>query len=401
MTDRVGIIASASLTPALAQEIASETSAIVGFNVIITDADGIVLGSGDLDRVGTFHEASLEVVASREPATHSAEQARRLTGVRPGVTLPILVGGQPVGAVGITGRPSQVRRFGLMVERQTEMMLQQASLLHSSLRRERLLEDVVREATLFDPQLTDAASLIDRARELYVDLTVPRVALVVRVLSRSGDTPVRSEFVPNTVLLLREVFHTRGSVAVAAGNGRYTVLCPLRGREVSDVTATAEACVALFATRLSAEVAIGLGSPARGLGELPISYEDAGHALRLGLRTAGARVTRIDEVRAAQLLEGVAPRTRQRYADAVTATLRGQHDWPTLRDTVVAWCESGFSLVQASRRLGVHRNTLVFRLEKIERLLGWSERAPRRYLDLYLACVISTLDEPGSPADMA
>ncbi len=50
------------LTPALAQEIAGDTSAIIGLNIIITDADGIVIGGGDQSRVGTFHEASVEVV---------------------------------------------------------------------------------------------------------------------------------------------------------------------------------------------------------------------------------------------------------------------------------------------------------------------------------------------------
>src|ERR1700750_1113778 len=77
------------LTPALAQEIAGDTSAIIGLNIIITDAAGIVIGSGDQSRVGTFHEASVEVVETQSAAAHTAEQARRLVGVRPGMTLPI------------------------------------------------------------------------------------------------------------------------------------------------------------------------------------------------------------------------------------------------------------------------------------------------------------------------
>jgi len=59
------------LSPPLAQEIAGETSAIIGLNIIITDAEGIVIGSGDRSRVGTFHEASLDVIRTQRSAAHA------------------------------------------------------------------------------------------------------------------------------------------------------------------------------------------------------------------------------------------------------------------------------------------------------------------------------------------
>src|SRR2546429_319788 len=85
------------LTSALAQEIAGDTSSIIGFNVLITDRDGTVIGSGDRSRVGTFHEASVEVMSTLRPAAHSAAQARNLRGVRPGITLPIVLGATALG----------------------------------------------------------------------------------------------------------------------------------------------------------------------------------------------------------------------------------------------------------------------------------------------------------------
>ena len=131
---------SAILTPALAQEIAGDTSAIIGLNIIITDAAGIVIGSGDQSRVGTFHEASVEVVETQSAVAHTAEEARRLIGVRPGMTLPIVHEGAAVGTVGITGTPAQARRFGLVVKRQTEILLEEAVLLRTRMTRERVLE---------------------------------------------------------------------------------------------------------------------------------------------------------------------------------------------------------------------------------------------------------------------
>jgi len=43
---------------------------------------------------------------------------------------------------------------------------------------------------------------------------------------------------------------------------------------------------------------------------------------------------------------------------------------PLLRRTIITWSESGFSLVRAAAVLNIHRNTLVYRLDKIAQLTG-------------------------------
>jgi carbohydrate diacid regulator len=61
--------------------------------------------------------------------------------------------------------------------------------------------------------------------------------------------------------------------------------------------------------------------------------------------------------------------------------------WPATRATVLAWVESGFILVEAARSLNVHRNRLVYRLQRITAQTGWPTPDRRRWLALYLACV--------------
>src|SRR5258708_12857058 len=77
------------LTPELAGEIADETTRILGHNVLITDENAQVIGSGDVSRVGTIHEASVAVVKSGVAASHNAEEAAPLVRVRPGIPTPI------------------------------------------------------------------------------------------------------------------------------------------------------------------------------------------------------------------------------------------------------------------------------------------------------------------------
>src|SRR5258707_1187672 len=138
-------------------------------------------------RVGTFHEASVEVVKTQSAAAHTAEEARRLIGVRPGMTLPIVHEGAAVGTVGITGSPAQARRFGLVVKRQTEILLEEAVLLRTRMTRERVLESLLRDLLTYDADVP--ADLPTRARDFGFDLGLPRQALVIEGLAPAGLGP--------------------------------------------------------------------------------------------------------------------------------------------------------------------------------------------------------------------
>src|SRR6266545_3469585 len=348
-----------ALTASLAQEIAGDTSDIIGFNVLITDRNGTVIGSGDRNRVGTFHEASVEVVRTMQPATHNAAQARSLRGVRPGITLPIVLGETALGTVGITGSPAQVRRFGLVVKRQTEILLRVAVVV-------------------------DLVAPPDHGEPADTDQSTARLALL---------QTLRATFTP-----IHDVVAAMPSDRFVALH-RVTSLRPADGRN-DELRTLCRKAVDQLGRRHGLTAAVGIGDVATTVIELHDSYQDASIALRLGARLAargdpGPKVTSIDDVRIHQLLAAVGHRPRARLAGTLTTDLRAQADWRALRQSLLAWCETGFNLVHAATALHIHRNTLVYRLNKIAPLTGWSVRDHRAALALYLACLADQLDDDG------
>lgn len=386
------------LSAPLAQQIARDTSEVIGYNVLITDDHGIVIGSGDTARLGSFHEASIDVLASQQAAWHSAAEAQRLRGVKPGMTLPIVIDGEAVGTVGITGSPRQVRRFGLVVRRQTEILLQESVELRSRLLRERALEELVRDIGSFDEDVVDPAFLVARAGELGFDLTVPRTVVIVEVDEPTSQNVPTSQDVatlrPELLRTLRQAFGTADLVAAMTG-GRFAVLPVLR----RDRTAEGRLRAAKLAVRAIENghdyaARAGVGGLARGIPALREAYADAGDALRLGMGcTPGETAYVIDGLRGHQVLAAVGHRARSRLLTLVVGELATHPDWPELRTTLMAWCESGFNLVRTAETLHIHRNTLIYRLEKVERLTGHPWRDHRGTLTIYLACLASQLDK--------
>ncbi|MGF7237237.1 MAG: CdaR family transcriptional regulator [Frankia sp.] len=408
------------LTPSIAQEIARETSAIIGFNVLITDIGGVVIGSGDAGRLGTFHEASVEVVRTLRPTSHGAETAVRLVGVQPGVTLPIMLDRKPVGTVGITGDPGQVERFGRLVRNQTEILLRESLLLRSRLLREGAIEDLLRDLAYYDPQVTEPDFIAFKARELGYDLRLPR-AVVVMDVDVPGDTgdpasdPAESRSPEPTTLqamilrTTRRAFPDAQDLVGTTASGRFVVLHRLPAAPAAGVDPAPGAdaplenllstCRALAHDLMSSPAVtcrMGVGSRTTSVSGLHDSYQDATNTLYL-MRRLGRhdRVGHISDVRVPDLLTTVTPAARVRFVRAVAGPLPDHAEWRTMRKTIATWCEEGFNLVRASAALHIHRNTLVYRLDKIEKQLGVDIRDPRAGICLYLACLVDELDNPG------
>src|SRR5918994_5852151 len=100
----------------------------------------------------------------------------------------------------------------------------------------------------------------------------------------------------------------------------------------------------------------------------------------------------IGEFRVQELLLTVSCTSRKRFLQALHP-LKGQADWETLRSTIMAWCESGYNLVEASKELYIHRNTLIYRLSKIEELTNKSPRNYEHAFALYLACLLDSMED--------
>ncbi|MFJ9179284.1 CdaR family transcriptional regulator [Streptomyces sp. NPDC102360] len=377
------------LTEELADEIARDVSGIVGFPILITGRDGVVLGSGEPGRVGTVHEASLQVLRTLEPAEHTTAQARALSGVKPGISLPLVLDGEAVGTVGLTGPPARIRQFGRLVRRQTEILLRESARSRSRMLRDRAVEDLLRDLALYDAATTDRAAVLTRAADLGLKPDLPRHAVVFAHAPAPGSGH-RSR--PGDVTrLLREVFPSPQDLVGEVSTGRWAVLHhDADGR-------LAERCgrlLELLDERHGTEPRLGIAAPTadvRGAGAFASAHAlaaDAAQALRLGpALQPDRRVHDAGELRIPLVLAALPPHARARLGADTLTGLREARDWPALRATLIAWAHSGFAPVRAASDLRIHRNTLLYRLDKITRRTGHDVREPREAIALYLAAL--------------
>ena len=113
----------AYLDPLTAQEIVTRTMRIIDYNVNVMDSHGVIVASGEPARVGKLHEGATQALTQGKVVEIDELTADRMRGAKPGINLPMRLDGEVVGVIGLTGKPSQVRRYGQLVQMTAEMML--------------------------------------------------------------------------------------------------------------------------------------------------------------------------------------------------------------------------------------------------------------------------------------
>jgi hypothetical protein len=119
------------------------------------------------------------------------------------------------------------------------------------------------------------------------------------------------------------------------------------------------------------EFRVAVGAPAAGPAGFRRSYLAARDAERLARHGIGGKVTAYRDVDLVALLTADPERAQWFVADHL-GRLAAQDDEThrDLRATALCYLESGCSLVKTAAALHIHRNTVLYRLGSIERLLG-------------------------------
>jgi DNA-binding PucR family transcriptional regulator len=138
---------------------------------------------------------------------------------------------------------------------------------------------------------------------------------------------------------------------------------------------------------------VAYGRPVRGADQISRSYTEARLALDLGERLRLREVCGFDDLRVDSVLLELAQEADGReFSAELLDPLRNERDG-SLLEVARVYVEAGGNLNEAARRLSVHRNTMLYKLDRISKLLQRDVKAPDNQFALWLAIRLTDLDE--------
>jgi len=377
------------ITPELAQHIVGKIRQFVQENINIMDSSGVIIGSGQNTRLNTCHQGALDVIRSGETVQIFPEDINRFPGTMPGLNWPIVLDGQVVGVVGVSGHPQLVSNTAKLVKMVTELILERESLVEEFRGNLQLREQFI-QLLLADRYQETAPQIAKTAKLLRFDLNLPRLVAVIHLGTIVEDAVsyygTRNLVAARTRETLTQILDTSGLIdhhdLFVFVNEELIILkhFPI-GTEVAAFCQWSLHIMKLLERgHHNQGLQVGLGSMTTTPDQLHESYQEA-----LFAQKNNTSIYEFDTLVAYLVTQPGAIHcclALKNLRAAVLSRLACKYD---MSNTVNALLDNNLNITSAANTLFIHRNTMVFRLEKLKGLTGL---CPRQSLNHALLCRI-------------
>lgn len=348
------------LSKELAQNIVDKMMDVIPYNVNVMDYKGKIIGSGDYLRIGNLHEGAKKALEEKRVI----EIYEKVENSRPGVNTPIVFRGEIIGVIGITGNPDEVRQFSKLVSVTAELLINQEYTLNQHMIRQRLKEEFIYEWIYLNEDYN--SDFINRGKALGINVNLERIVVVVenerekfKELRRFvKDDEYYIKFSPNRIALIlrnkKNIYFRIDSI-----------------KEFMDISITK----------------VGVGTLHKKLIE---SLSEALQSLEIGKKLYKNDFVNIyDKIRLFYKGEKL---FNIKECKSIIYRIESEGSDLNLLETFLCYMEMNGEKQKVANEIYIHRNTLNYRLEKIEEITGLHFNDYLEFFQLLLAYISYKLE---------
>lgn len=335
--------------------------------VAVMDTEGSILASSYPERVGNIHYGAVEAAKRRQVVHVRSGDSQIYPGALEGICLPVIKRGELLGVVAVQGNPDEMdKTAGLLaacVGLCLDMTHRENSTRQSKDLRVALLRAIISGA---EP---DAENILERGRELGLDLRLP--ARIIAFTPLSADSLAHAS---GTLARVERIF-----AFGACPDSPHDLSETLDGSlvvfkhipEGFDVGAFASGLHAALSREIALDIGVGIGRLCTEWNHLAVSRHEAGMLSEIGggIRSIDDPNGKMHYMLRGSLDFGISAK----YLALLEADLKrgiGGKDYCQVMQTVRAYCDADCHGGRAAENLGIHKNTMNYRMNKIVSLLG-------------------------------
>lgn len=392
------------LNSAIAQSIVDITMSVLHVNVNIMDVNGTVIAAGDKSRIGTFHCAAAEVIATGQKKAVSAQEAATMDNVEPGATYPIVYKGEVIGALGMTGAPEYVDKFVELGALYALLFIEQEDMKQRVFQEQRVRESILLD--LFTGRcLKDADFFLQRLAGLNYRLDKAHRVIAVRLeaLEHQTDMILCQQIKDRLTDLLANKRICGAPPIGCFVQSHLALLAPVQSKPCAPERFAAEVKDLYDCLRQATgnQVLIAIDGVCESWTDIPAAFAQAKGTLEIACRyNQKDGVIRSDDYLTEYTLLHIPAQERQRFTSTVLGKLcTGKpRQRELLLQTLRTYFQNDMNAQKTAEELFIHRNTLNMRLNKIRE---WSGLSPQRFQDAFnlrMAIILMDLEEKADQA---
>lgn len=383
------------LTKKLAQQIVDKTMQVIQYNINIFDINGTIIGSGEPDRLGQIHHGALMAITLNKTIHVNSKMINDLSGAKTGINMPLTLDNKIIGAIGITGEPTNIKKFAELVSVYAIMILEQITLSKESEKKAKIYEDFIYRL-INTPKIT--TQQYEYAEQLNLDLDSPRVAVFISVYRDNinldqamGELKVIHEYLLEQQAGYLVINHSLTEIVAffPAFNkfGRWSMV-----EHENRISALVEN----IKTKFNISITTAMGHyflPNSKSNHITATYQSAYATFIIGKNNSPNLQSHYYAKEKIYIL--LNPLKRGWVADELANPIQKiiqQDKKNILIKTINTWFTNNFHMKITSDSLYIHRNTLEHRLRKIESITGLNLEKTEDRLLLFIALSIHEQD---------
>ncbi len=352
------------INPYLAQEIVNAVKEVVDKNINFIDKNGIIIGSTDEERLNTFHQAGYEAVKTSNNIVVLDEDKYR--GSRNGINYPIKVNEQSIGAIGITGNPEEISKYGFLVTKITEVFVKEQQLNYKYEWDKQRINYVVK--SLIYNNVEDKKEVEQILEDFNISVNQKFAVVIMKINKDYCTTDL--DIIESDI---KKVFDIIGNIfkIYVYPNEFIALINEQRYEKLKYVYMD-------ILEKYQGMLSGGVGR-LKNLYDSHKSYQESRIALKYSSQNKKI-LTYIDSLKLELILENIDQEIKKQYVEKILKLLTEEEI-----NLLEVYYENDMSLKNTSEALYIHKNTLQYKLEKISQKCELDPRSFRQSVILYLA----------------
>lgn len=330
------------LTIKLASEIVEQTMLRLKRNVNVMSIDGIILASGDKERVENFHEGAKFVAEMKKTLIISDDNIHEFPQTKYGINLPIFFQEEIVCIIGITGEvDEELLNISSLVQLTAEVLVHQA-LIESKSEWQRKMSVHIFEELISGTSINRTVK--ERINKLAIPFHAPYCIILLKAEQKTGSHRTLIQYI-------EDFFYNEPVIFGHFQLDEYFILTTEIDHPA--LIKLVEAFNTYIKSKFSIKIAVG--EHVENLEQLPLSYKTA--QLALEHHHTVSKVIYFDEVEVFILFN---PEAAHHYSIKILNRLDGK-----LTATLQSFFNNNKSASATADELQIHRHTLTYRLSQI------------------------------------
>lgn len=388
----------------IAQKVVKTVSNVLPFHISFSDEQGYIIGSSLPERIGTLHEPSKEVLEKNTYLLFDEEKVNNQPNVFPGVAMPVTFDSSTIGVLGIIGPPAQVEPYAQLISKYVEMRWHETFDKQLEDLETKTLETFAQYILLNDK--TNQVRVEQYCKMLDLSFYTKRFCIVVDI----GDSLISSVQNKTPIGQLKEqMLHCtqkafdsyHNAICTFLNTEKIILLKPVQSEH--NYMAALEYFIEqssyltdMFKTYQITNISIAAGKLCHTIDRISESYQEAESLIKFGRQLDIS--PRIYTFHSWDIIKALLPhQIDAHFQDKIMFRLRplfADKDFSELMQNFMVYCQNKMNISQAAKELYIHRNTLIYRLKKIEAITSVNIKDFEHCMMLYL--VLKRYDKSSS-----